>query len=191
MSGTWAFLSAVAALLLAPGPTNTLMGLAGAQRGLAGVARLLPAELLGYLTTVVPLAFAGSKLLQRWPESAAMLKVVAAAWVMILAVGLWGRGEGAGSLRQVGGWRVYLTTGLNPKALVFGLVLLPAPAGPDFVPRLALFCAMVAAVALAWGSAGTLARSGGDAGRLTLVRRVASAWLAVVSVTLIAGVVQA
>jgi threonine/homoserine/homoserine lactone efflux protein len=86
-----AFLSAVLALLLAPGPTNTLMGLAGAQRGLRGVMRLLPAELFGYLTTILPLIYLGAEVLGQWPVAAVVLKIAAALWVMFLAINLWAR----------------------------------------------------------------------------------------------------
>ena len=81
---------------------------------------------------------------------------------------------------------------LNPKALIFGLVLLPAPADEAFLPKLLLFCLMVMGVSLVWGSAGTIAQGGQDgASRLQVIRRVASVWLAVVSITLIAGVLRA
>lgn len=185
------FFTAVLALLLAPGPTNTLMGVAGAQRGLGLVARLLPAELLGYLTTILPLAYVGAELLVRWPLASAGLKTAAAFWVMYLAVRLWRQDGSADGSGVVTAQKVYLTTMLNPKALIFGLVLLPPPDESLFLPRLGLFCLMVAAVALIWGSAGVLTQVGnGRSRRLQLVQRVASVWLAVVSVTLIAGVIR-
>lgn len=187
-----AFLSAALALLLAPGPTNTLMGVAGAQRGLGRVARLLPAELSGYLTTILPLVYLGAEMLERWPLAAVVLKIAAAAWVMFLAVRLWGRHGGADAYSEVTARRVYLTTMLNPKALVFGLVLLPTANDPQLAPRLGLFCLMVLAVALIWGAAGVLTQAGaGGGGRLLAVRRIASVWLAIVSVTLIAGLLRA
>lgn len=189
---TIAFISAVLALLLAPGPTNTLMGLAGAQRGIGRVIRLIPAELTGYLTTILPLVFLGHEVLARWPVAAVALKLAAAAWVMILAVKLWGRDDADEAPADVTARRVALTTLLNPKALIFGLVLLPAPDSAGFLPRLALFVLMVAGVAMIWGLAGTLTRigDGGDA-RLRLIQRAASLWLGFVSVTLVAGVIGA
>jgi threonine/homoserine/homoserine lactone efflux protein len=185
-----AFLSAVLALLLAPGPTNTLMALAGAQAGFARVLRLLPVELLGYLTTILPLTWLGAPLLARWPVLATGLKVLAAAWVLWLALRLW-RGTGEGAEAQVTARRVFVTTMLNPKALIFGLVLLPGFGQAGFAPRLALFCGMVSGVAVLWGLGGTLARAGAGAGaeRMVLVQRLAASWLAVVAVMLIGGVV--
>lgn len=186
-----AFAAAVLALLLAPGPTNTLMAVAGAQGGPGRVLRLLPAELAGYLAAILPLAFLGAGVLAQVPQAATALKLAAAVWVMVLAVRLWGRrgdGAAAGTVTPA---RVALTTLLNPKALIFGLVLLPVPQDPAFVPRLGLFCLMVAAVALAWGAAGALTRGGPQAAlRLTRVQRAASLWLAFVSVSLAAGALQ-
>jgi len=51
-----AFLFAVAALLLTSGPTNTLMGLAGASVGFGRALRLVPVEIGAYLLTTLPLA---------------------------------------------------------------------------------------------------------------------------------------
>lgn len=187
-----AFVSAVLALLLAPGPTNTLIAVAGAQGGWRRVTRLLPAELLGYLVVIVPLAWFGSALLAQAPALAAGLQLAAAAWVMLLAVRLWRSGPGADAGAEVTARKVLLTTMLNPKALIFGLVLLPAADHAEFAPKLALFAAMVVAVALVWGAAGALTRAGaGGAGRLHLTQRIASLWLGIVSISLVAGIVSA
>lgn len=121
----FAYLSAVLALLLAPGPTNTLMGIAGARGGLGASVRLLPAELAGYLTTILPLTWLGAELLARFPSASVTLKVVAA-------------------------------------------------------------------VAMLWGGFGRLTQAGDSSGRrLLLVQRAASVWLAIVSVTLMTGVLRA
>ena len=187
-----AFASAVLALLLAPGPTNTLMGLAGARRGLGSVLRLLPAELAGYLTTVLPLAFLGAGLIERSPALAIALKLAAAVWIMVLATTLWRSQDGEGTDKAVRAQRIYVTTVLNPKALIFGLVLLPAPDDPAFAPRLGMFCLMVMGAALAWGCAGCLTQAGnGGRRRLQGVQRLASIWLAFVSISLVFGVMRA
>ncbi|BCH62876.1 threonine transporter RhtB [Agrobacterium vitis] len=186
------FLPAVLVLLLAPGPTNTLMGVAGAQSGLGRVSRLVPAELAGYLTTILPLVYLGDQLMARWPAVAVLLKIAAAIWVMVIAFKLWQAPGQGKALNQITAGRIYLTTMLNPKALVFGLVLLPAPGNPNFLPCLGLFCLLVAAVALLWGSAGRLTQAGnGGQGRLHILQRVAAVWLTFVSVSLIVGVVTA
>ncbi len=187
-----AFVFAVLALLVAPGPTNTLMGIARAQRGPPRVLRLIPAELAGYLTTILPLTWAGAQFLDRSSGVAVALKMAAAVWVMILALKLWRDRPGEGEATGVGVVRVYVTTVLNPKALIFGLVLLPAPQDAEFPLRLGLLCAMVTGVALLWGGAGRLTQAGGGgAARLRMLQRVASVWLAFVSLTLVVNLLGA
>ncbi len=82
------FLLAIWAVLLTPGPTNTLLALSGAQVGFVRSLRLLPAELCGYLLAVVPLAVIGARVLDAWPQLAVAIRLVAAIWVMYLAVKL-------------------------------------------------------------------------------------------------------
>lgn len=186
-----AFISGVFILLLSPGPTNTLMGLASARDGFWRVPKILPAELSGYLTTILPLAWLGAELINRWPETALMLKAVAAIWVMYLAANLWIAGNKDARYGSVTAWRIYLTTMLNPKALVIGLVFLPRPAAPDFVPKLIIFAALATIVATIWGVIGRLTQAGAQShSRFTIFQRAASVWLAIVSCTLIAGLFQ-
>nr|ABE77172.1 hypothetical protein [Agrobacterium tumefaciens] len=181
-----AFMFSVLALLLAPGPTNTLMGVAGAQQGIRKVARLLPAELLGYLTTVLPLIYLGTAVLAQWSIAIATLKIVAAIWVITLAIKLWIPSGSAGANADVTRRRVYLTTTLNPKALIFGLVLLPPLNEPSFFSRFLTFNILVVIVALIWGLGGVLSQmKGGGNLRLRFVQRLASAWLGIVAVGLI------
>jgi len=187
-----AFISAVLALLLAPGPTNTLMGLAGAQKGVGGTARLIPAELLGYMTAILPLAYVGAEVLAHRPALAVAFKVAAGVWVMYLAVSLWLRSINMEAQSEATARRVFMTTMLNPKALIFGLILLPTPYDPQFLQRLGLFCAMVVGVALVWSAGGAFTQTGrAGSRRLLIVQRIASAWLVVVSVTLFAGLIRA
>ncbi len=184
------FLGAVLALLLAPGPTNTLMALAGAQRGAAGMLRLIPAELCAYLAVVVPLSVLGADLLAGLPTLATALKLVAGIWVMWLALRLWQRPHGARAPRHVSARQVAVTTLLNPKALVVGLVLVPALPEGAAPAGLAAFAASVALVAALWGGLGALG-GGAAGGRLPLLQRAASLWLGAVSVSILAGVLTA
>ena len=185
-----AFITAVLALLLAPGPTNTLMGVAGSQAGIAKAARLIPAELAGYLTAILPLTFLGSRFFAEFPLAALILKSAAAVWVMFLAIKLWGRAHQPDSLEKVTLGKVFTTTALNPKALVVSFILLPPTNDPAFIPRLSAFCVLVIGVALVWATAGNLLSGGKPGNRTRIVERVASVWLAAVSVMLIVTVLK-
>jgi threonine/homoserine/homoserine lactone efflux protein len=78
-----------------------------------------------------------------------------------------------------------VTTLLNPKALVFGLVLIPA--GPDLVAGLWLFAGLVIVVSLAWLWLGAQL-----AGRFQpLVNRGGAVWLGVLAALLLGRVLTA
>lgn len=177
-----ALLFALVALIAAPGPSNTLMGLAGARDGLSGAARLVPALVAGYLCAVLPVALAGGEVMRAAPQAIVAVRLCAAAWVLLLAVRLWRLPPASTAGRGVSARQVWLTTLLNPKALVVALALLPAPGAPGFATRLALFVAVSAVVAMGWAVIGARTTAGphGPA-RLIVLQRVASVWLAAVS----------
>lgn len=180
------FLLAVFALLLTPGPTNTLLALSGVQRGLVRSLPLLPVEICAYLLVVIPAAFVGHELAASSPMVARAMQFGAAVWVLYLAVRLWAGERADAPAREITAWRVFVTTLLNPKALIVGLVLLPSPHHDDaFALYIAAFAASIALVALIWASGGALL--GGQrrgAGGAYWLYRVASAWLMIVSVGL-------
>ena len=176
---------ALTVLLLTPGPTNTLMALAGAERGLGHAAGLIPLELAAYLCVAVPLAVAGAGLLTAVPGLLAAVTAVAAGWVLWLAIRMWrcpvAQQDGPATVTP---FRVFLTTLLNPKALIIGLVLLP---GPSLPLRTAVFAALVCGAALTWiGLGAALARRGASpvTGVSPLWRRSAAVWLGLLSAAL-------
>lgn len=175
---------AVLALLLTPGPTNSLMLLAGAERGLLRASRLIPAELAGYLATVIPLALVGQSVLDAWPGLRTAVALAAAVWVALLAVRLW-RLPDVTTGSAVTTKDLFITTALNPKALIFGLVLLPA--ADQLAWNIGVFAGLVVAVALAWAGLGAILRRGASSQPRTLfvLRRLASVLLGAMSVLLI------
>lgn len=169
---------AVLVLLVTPGPTNSLLLVAGAERGWRGAARLIPAELGGYLATVMPLALVGAPLLVALPAARTALALVAAAWVSWLAVAMWRLPAAEGGRPTVTARRVLVTTLLNPKALVFGLVLLPAPDPGRLALHVGLFAGEVVGVALLWTAMGATLRARSERPGLPPGwRRAASVWL--------------
>ncbi|MFN7595464.1 MAG: LysE family transporter [Cereibacter sp.] len=176
---------ALMVLLLTPGPTNTLMALAGAERGVRGASGLIAVETCAYLCVVVPLALAGSAVLAAVPGLLPAVTAAAAAWVLWLAIRMWRSPLAAqDASATVTPRRVFLTTLLNPKALVIGLVLMP---GPDLPVRIAVFAGLVCGAATAWIGLGALLVRRGDAavtGLPPLLRRSAALWLGLLSAAL-------
>lgn len=177
---------AMLALLLTPGPTNSLMLLAGAERGWPGAARLIPAELAGYLLTVLPLSLMGTTVLSDHHSLRTAVTLAAAVWVAVLAKKLWRMPGTDGAGCSVDVRALVVTTALNPKALIFGLVLLPSP--DRLAGNLAVFAALVVLVALLWAGVGAVVRASGSGQprAIFVLRRLASVWLAAISVALIA-----
>ncbi|MFC7704239.1 hypothetical protein ACFQXB_08540 [Plastorhodobacter daqingensis] len=167
-------------LLLTPGPTNTLLALASASDGRRRAARLIPAEVLGYGVSVVPLMLFGQALIAAFPAAATVLQLAAAAWVAFLALKLWHIPQGGPRDSGVTRRKVFLTTMLNPKGVLFGLFLLPGV--QDLAPAVVLpaFGITVAAAGCFWIGLGMLVT--GRTGRL---RRMASVVLGALSVLLL------
>lgn len=178
------------ALMISPGPSNTLLFLAGADQGLRRAVRLLPVELAAFLATVVPLALAGRRLLQGWPGLTPAISLAAGLWVAWLALRLW-RASGPSGRSAVTPGLLAVTTLMNPKALIFGLVLVPA--GGATLGVFLTFAAVVSGVGLCWMTLGSTLALAGEARRtrvLSLLRRAAALWLWVVAALLIWRVVN-
>ena len=177
---------AVLALLLTPGPTNSLVLVAGAERGWSRAMRLIPAELAGYVLTVVPLAMLGTEVLDGHAGLRTGMTLAAGTWVTVLAVRLWRVPVPGPGGRFVSARDLIVTTALNPKALIFGLVLLPS--ADRLGVNLAVFAGCVILVAALWAWIGAALRHGqsGQPRAFVVLRRLASVWLAAISVVLIA-----
>jgi len=183
------FLFAILALLLTPGPTNTLLTVGAAARGFRKSLPLLLGELSGYLTVVIPLATIAAALLDGRPILAAGLRIVAACWVLFLAARLWlvsSKLAGEGDAKAVTVGQVFLTTMLNPKAPIIGLVIMPHGTLTEIAPALGLFSLLVAGAGTSFLVLGSLV---GKAPVLSprLIYRIAAAFLVVFSLGLVSS----
>lgn len=185
-----AFALAVLLLLLTPGPTNTLLAVSGAARGLKASLPLIGAELGGYLTTILPLVFLAAPLLADQPVAALVIKLASTLWVLLLAARLWTRPPSATEPGAVTIASVYCTTVLNPKALIIGLALIPAASVASVetllepLPYLAVFSVTVVCVATCWLSAGAAILSRVARTSPLLFGRIAASFLVVFAISL-------
>jgi threonine/homoserine/homoserine lactone efflux protein len=185
---TWLEFTLATLLLLAtPGPTNTLISLAGYLRGWARAMPLISAEIAGYLTTIVPLVTLAAPYLDAHPSVANAIKLAAGAWVLYLAIKLWRRADTSGATNTVSWRRVYVTTVLNPKALIVSLVIMPTGTLATVAPWLALYVLYILIVASCWIVAGSLMKGRNAEGQHALIaRRIAAVFLVGFS-TILAG----
>lgn len=167
---------ALLALLASPGPTNALLAMAGAQR--ARVVALPILVLAAYFATVAPLTLWGSRWLEALPQLRSGLTLCAAFWVAALALRLW-RTEALSLTTAVTPFQIGLTTLLNPKALIIGLVLLSKAPSPAL--GLTLFAVQVLAVSGLWLRLG----AGLPQKARPMVNRGGALWLGVLAVLLI------
>ncbi len=174
---------AILALLATPGPTNTLLALAGARRGMRAALPLIPVEMVAYLAVVTPLLIWGTPLTAALPMLRPILAGLAALWVARLAFALWRMPVVESPQATVTARSVALTTLLNPKALVMGLVLMPSLHDP--AKALAVFALVLPPVSMVWITlgAGLLSRTG------RWLNRGSALWLAALSLLLAARAV--
>jgi threonine/homoserine/homoserine lactone efflux protein len=169
---------------MTPGPTNTLLTLSAAARGRTAAFRLVPAEMTGYLLVVVPLVLFGKAMLAAAPEVSSVIRVVAATWVAYLAAKLWLSSSDRGPHSDITLGNVFVTTVLNPKALLFGLFLLPSVDNVRLGKTVLMFVFAIAIASTLWICLGALVRGG----RAGTVRRVAAVVLCALSARLFVSV---
>jgi threonine/homoserine/homoserine lactone efflux protein len=152
------FALTTAALLAMPGPTNALLLTAGAADGPRSL-RLIPAEIAGYLVAMLTIAyFVGPLVADVWALEL-LLRIGAAIYLVALAVRLWRRGARFDCNLVITRRDVFATTLLNPKAILFGLGIVPIQ-GANGAAYLAAFCLLVAAAGAAWIVVGLAIRRG-------------------------------
>jgi threonine/homoserine/homoserine lactone efflux protein len=186
------FALAVLALLATPGPTNTLMAASGAQRGVISSLPLLAGELGGYLiaitvwTELVGAAAAGQPLVP------AIAKLVAAAFLLWSAWKLWASAGHADLARRgITPGRVFTTTLVNPKALVFAFAIFPHLGFLARLPYLGLFAVLAMGTAVGWMALGTAAaRSSGGVLTSSRVERITAVALAAFAIMLMVQTLQ-
>jgi threonine/homoserine/homoserine lactone efflux protein len=152
-------LSAIAAILATPGPTNTLLLTAGTETGFRRALRLVPAELAGYLVAITAWGLVLGRIAADRPWLALSLRLLSAAYLAWMAARLWrsARAQAEDPRTAVTVAGLFTTTVLNPKALVFAAGIFPATAFASLAGYLAamgLFAATLVPIAVAWVGAG-------------------------------------
>lgn len=155
-----AFAISLFVLLAVPGPTNALLlalGAVGPKRALAAPL----AALAGYLLAVLALGLVLGPVIAAQPVISTLLRLAAGAYLLISALRLWraeGLGAGAGA-PPLGA--VFVTTLLNPKAIIIALVLMPEgwTASPALaLPALAIVSGQILIVSTLWLGLGVALR---------------------------------
>lgn len=130
----------VLGVLAIPGPTNSLLFVSGVSRGFRASLNLILAEVGAYIISISLLVFALEPATRTHSTLPQLLRVVCSLYLAQMAVGLWRSGgrEAQGS-HPITVRRVFLTTLLNPKNLIFAFGIFPTPSAgsSEMLPYLA------------------------------------------------------
>lgn len=157
---TLGFIAASTALLLTPGPTNTILAACGASGGFRRAAILPLAEALGY---AVAIAFfvACAGLVRADPAAFALVKLLAAGWLAYSAYRLWVEPFPSVSTSGRSSFsRVLLTTMVNPKAMLVGTILIPSEVGIAALVWIGTYVVLSIAAGMGWVMLGALLPQG-------------------------------
>ena len=172
------FTAAILLLLGTLGPTNTLLSLAGYERGVRRSLPLLAGEIGGYLTVILPVVLLAAPVLAQHPGILPVVKLFAGIWVLFLAWRLWRRSHAPSQAEGIGVAQVYVTTVLNPKAPIIALVIMPHGPLRDILPWLGAFAALTLMAGSSWILAGSgLGHASGRRLNGATVRRAAAVCL--------------
>lgn len=166
------FVLAVLTLLGTPGPTNTLLATAGATLGIRRALPLLAGELSGYALAILTIRLVLAPVLAAYPLVGAALKIAVALFLVVTAVRLW-RSDRAGETGPISVGNVFVTTLLNPKAVILAIGVFPAQS--EHLPLLAgIFAVLVPMVGCCWIIAGQAIATATGGRRQGLLKRIAS-----------------
>ncbi|WP_432208553.1 LysE family translocator [Acinetobacter variabilis] len=158
---SWLFIGLVAAILLTPGPTNTLLASSGIQVGFRKTFRLIPAEAFGYLIAITFWGFLIGKISIYLPELPHILKLCSAAYILFLALKLWRTAELRENFQciSIRARELFFATLLNPKALLFASAIFPVivwKSSQYYVTYMLAFLALLIPIAFFWTFLGSL-----------------------------------
>lgn len=167
------FILAVLTILGTPGPTNTLLATSGAAVGVKRSLPLLAGELAGYLIAVATIRLVLGPVIHAFPLVGIALKIAVVLYLGWVAFRLWTHDASLTEAQTVGWQSVFVTTLLNPKALIFALSVIPAE-HPQLAWFFVAFALAVPSVGFCWILVGRAIGAASGEKNAGVVRRIAS-----------------
>ncbi|MDO3525405.1 LysE family translocator [Ralstonia pseudosolanacearum] len=154
----------VSLVLIMPGPTNTLLLSSGLKVGVRRTRRLVMAEALGYVIAISLWGFFLCSLAASRPWLLDAIKLLSSVYILYLAVKMWTKSRALQHVEAgpVGFRDVFVTTLMNPKALLFASTLFPLEAfrsATYFAWAMAVFLIVLAPIGIGWSYLGVLLTS--------------------------------
>lgn len=154
------FLFEVLAVLAVPGPTNSLLFVSGVTRGLRASLNLILAELVAYLISISFLVLVIEPASRIHSTVGQLLRILCSIYLAQMAVWLWRWEEQkVQASPPISFRRVFFTTLVNPKNLVFAFLVFPSGGFNGILPYLVSFSVICTGVAYGWITSGALLHS--------------------------------
>src|SRR5262245_622515 len=123
---TRVFVATSLVILLTPGPTNTVLATCGAAMGFRRGIVMPLAQAIGYMIAVSFFVLFAQNIRAN-PTVFLLVKVIAAVWLMYTASRLWiAAFDVHPQTASESFLRVLMTTIINPKAMLVGVILIPS-----------------------------------------------------------------
>ena len=158
------FLFEVLGVLAIPGPTNSLLFVSGVTRGFRASLTLILAEVGAYIISISLLVFVLEPASRIHSTVSQLLHVLCSTYLVYVAFWLWRSGEReVHDSHPITFRRVFLTTLVNPKNLIFAFGIFPIPSATSngMLPYLVSFSAICTGVACGWIAGGAMLHSTG------------------------------
>ena len=156
------FLLEVLSVLAVPGPTNSLLFVSGVTRGLWASLPLIFAELGAYSISISFLVLVLEPASRSHSTVGLLLRILCSVYLAQMAVWLWRwKEQKVPASHPITFRRVFLTTLINPKNLVFAFLIFPRAGFTVFFPSLLGFSVICIVAASSWIAGGALLQSTG------------------------------
>ena len=156
------FVVEVLGVLAIPGPTNSLLFVSGMSRGFRPSLNLIFAEVGAYLISISSMVLVLEPVTRTYSSVPQLLRVACSIYLAHLAIRLWRSGERELlDSHPITFRRVFFTTLMNPKNLIFAFGIFPIPSidPRELLSYLAGFSGICTGVASGWIAAGALIHS--------------------------------
>ena len=153
-------LLALGGLLVTPGPTNILLAFSAVSSGVRRTVPMLAAAVLAYMVIILAVAALAALIpAANQVELRTGVRICAVLWLLWLAYSVWTTKDDGAEVRLVTVRQVFVTTLINPKAMIVALLVQSEGMTAQF---LATIAALVALAGAAWIVVGLVVRRSGS-----------------------------
>lgn len=150
-----------AMVLVAPGPTNTLLLASGLTVGIKKTLPLIAAEVAGYVAAIALWGTLLAEITAKFSWAPTLVKALCCCAILATAIKLWRYSPNSKQENEkaVGIKSLFLATLTNPKSLVFAGAIFPSESfksASAFAAAILMFVAVLIPIGIGWSAAGTV-----------------------------------